>query len=104
MIDRERQISPSAVLTAVTVAAQHVFPRKDDLLVGDTDIEAKAHNAWKRDGHGDRVEQFSLLRFDQLRLSEKEQHNRFSDIAHTHRFIVLVQDQHFAIESTEHFS
>lgn len=84
------------------VAAQNILPRKNDFLVRNPDIDAKADDAWKRDGHGDRMEQFSLLRFYQFCFSQKKQHDGFSDIAHAHRFIILIQHQYFAVESTEH--
>ncbi len=41
-----------------------------------------------------------MLRLDEFRLSQKEEDNGFSDIAYTHRLVVLSEDEHFAVEPT----
>src|SRR5258707_1169898 len=45
VVHRQREFVPAAVLTAMTIAAEDVLPRQDDLLVGNVNVDAEPDNA-----------------------------------------------------------
>lgn len=51
VIDRERHIAPTTVLTPMVVTTENVLTGKDDLFEGKTNENRKAHHARERHGH-----------------------------------------------------
>jgi hypothetical protein len=72
MINSQRHIPAPAVLAPMSIAAQNVFPRKDDLFEGDTNVDRETDDA--REGHrlrnGPQIP--TIGRFDQLSFPEKQ--------------------------------
>ena len=100
MVDRQRNISPAAILAPVSITAKNVLSRKDDLLVRNVHKDAEPHDARERHRHGNRMYAPILARFDEFGLTEEEEDNCFLGIADAHRLIVLIEDEHFAAQLT----
>jgi hypothetical protein len=98
VIHGEAGVGSAAVLTAVTVAAQDVLTGENNFLVGDLDVDTEADDAGKRHSHGDRMKFFPIVLFDKLGLSKIQKNDRFLDITHTHRLVVLIEDEDLAAE------
>ena len=100
VIDGKACVGAAAVLTAVTVAAQDVLTGEDNFLVGDLNIDTEADDAGEGHSHGDRMKFFPIVLFDKLSLSKVQKYNRFLDIAHTHRLVILIEDEDLTAQLT----
>ncbi len=100
VVDGERYITPAAVLATVTIPTKYVLARKNDFLVRNLDVDTEPHNAWERHAHGYGAHPLALMCFDEFRFPEIQQHDRFLHIANRHRLIILIEDEHFAVEGT----
>ncbi len=83
VIDRQRHVTSSAVLAAMSIAAQNVFSREYNFFVGDTNKDRKTHHTGKRNGHRYRTNGFSVMGLHQFRFPQKEQNNCLFDVAYT---------------------
>lgn len=90
MIECERQVTPAAILASVSVTPEDVFPRENDSLERDFDIERQLHDAWK--GHRGRHGMYgpSVVRFDQFRFPEIQQDDCLLHVNHTHWLVILI--------------
>jgi len=100
MVDGQRHITPTAVLAPVTISTKNVFAGKNDFLIRDLDVDAKPDDTWKRHAHGDSAHALALMCLNEFRLSKVQQHDRLLHIANRHRLIVLIEDEHLAVEGT----
>jgi hypothetical protein len=100
MVHCQGEISPAAILATMPIPPQNVLARKNDLLVGNTYVNREPNYAWEWHRHGDRSEQLAGVSLDELGLAEKEKNNGFLNVANTHWFIVLIQNQNFAVQPT----
>lgn len=100
VVDGQRHITPAAVLAPVTVSTKNVLAGKNDFLIGDLDIDAEPDDAWKRHAHGNGTHTLTLMCLDEFRFPKVQQHDRFLHIANRHRLIILIEDEHLAVEGT----
>jgi len=100
VIDSEACVGAAAVLAAVAVTAQDVLTGEDNFLVGDLDIDTEADDAGEGHSHGDRMKLFPIVLFDKLSLSKVQKNDRFLDVTHTHRLIVLIEDEDLIAQLT----
>lgn len=82
----------------MSIAAKNILARKDDALVGNTNVDRKADDA--REGHRgrNRVKHQAVGGCDQLSFPEVEEDNGFFDVANTERLVIVIEDEHFAIQ------
>ena len=82
----------------MTIAPENVLPRQNDLLIRDMNINTKADNTRERHAHRNRSNLLSIVGFDEFCFSKVEEYNCFLNVAHAHRLVVLIEDEHFAAE------
>lgn len=100
VVDGQWHLSPTAVLAPMTISTKNVFAGKNDFLIRDLDINAKPDYAWKRHAHGHGAHALALMRLNEFRFSEVQQHDRLLHIANRHRLIILIEDEDLAVEGT----
>lgn len=97
MVHRQRYVRPAAVLAAMAVSPEDVLSRQDDFFERNADVDRKANDAGKRHRSGDGVKELPVEGGYQFGFSKIEQNNRFFDIANAQGLVVMVQDEHFAV-------
>ena len=100
MVNRQGKVAPAAILAAMAIPPKNVLARKNDLFVRDTDVNREPDDAGKRHRHGDRPKQLTGMSLNELSLAEEKKDDRFLNVADTHWFIVLIQDQNLDIQPT----
>lgn len=97
VVDGQTNIGPAAVLAAVTIAAENVLAREDNLFEGNPNVERKANDAWKGHRYRHGMERLSVERFNQFSFAEEEEDDRFFDVANAQGLVVLIQDEHLPV-------
>lgn len=100
VVDRQRQVSPSAILAPMPIAPQDILAREDDPLVGNLHVHRKLDDAWKRHRRGNGSDDPPLVRLNQFCFAKVKQNNSLLHIYHTHRLVVLIQNQNLGIHLT----
>ena len=100
MVNRQGKVAPAAILAAMSIPPEYVLSRKDNLLVGNTNIDREPDDAWKRHRHRDRSKQLAGMSLNEFSLAEEKKDDSFLNVAHTHWFIVLIKNQNLAIQPT----
>src|SRR5258707_6545506 len=98
VINSERDIGTGAVLASMTITAKDIFAREDDSLVGDMNVDTKAHDAWERHHDGNSAHLLPMICLNKLCLAKIQKNNRFLNVTYTHRLIILIEDEHFAAQ------
>ena len=91
MIDREWDIIATTVLTGMSVTSQDVLPRKDDLLVRNTNIYREANDTGKGQRNRDGTQGLAVRCFCQLGFAKVQQNDCLLYVADAQRLVVLVK-------------
>lgn len=97
MVHRQGDVGPAAVLATVTIPPKDVLSGQDNFLERNSDVDREANNARKRHRSGDGVKELPVEGGYQFGFSKIEKNNRFLDIANTQRLVIMVQNEHFAV-------
>jgi len=100
MVDRQRKVAAAAILTAMTIPPENVLARKDDFLVGNSDVDGEPDDTRERHRHRNRPKQLAGMSLNELGLAKEKKDDRFLNIADTHWFIVLIEHQNLAVQPT----
>ncbi len=96
MVNGQRHVSTSTVLTTMAVPSQDVFSCENNLLEGNPYVDAETHNT--REGHrgGNRPQQKTITCLDKFGLSQVEKDDRLLYVADAQWLVVLIQHEHLS--------
>ncbi len=100
MIYRQGDISTTTILASMSISAQDVLTRQNDLLEGDTNVDREANDAWKWHRHRNGMQRPTVRGFDQLSFPEKQKDDSLFYVADAQGLVIVIQNEHFTV----HFS
>ena len=98
VIDGERIICLATILAAMIVTSKNILSGKDDLLVGNADVDRKTNNARERHSCRYRSKKLPFVSLYKLCFSEPKKDDGLLDVAHAQRLVVMIEDEHFSAE------
>jgi len=84
----------------MSVATENILSGKNDLLVGDPNVDREADDAWERHRQRHGVQEPSIGGFDQLSFPKKQKDNSLFDVAYAQGLVVVIQYEHFPVHFT----
>lgn len=104
MIHGERTLRGAAILAAVAVALDNILARQNHALARNVNVCHQPHDAGKRQRGSHRAHFPARMTLDDFSFAQNDQNNRLLCGDHTHRLIVLIQNEHMSVQTTHIFT